>query len=441
MSDVILNDLLSNMTWCDVPAGSAVVTRSVPQGTGRHAPMQKVTETVSTVGCTMSRSAVTNVHFQKFLDDPNGYSNLEWWRFDDKDLKKRKLPPRDPVGGDNDPRTHVDFWAVCAYAQWLSAQVGEVFRVPMEGEWRVAVQNKDDLQLSFDQQEWFISTFKTWQDIPHVGRGKAIRYGKTATDSDWTASRKAAPEGRSSKACGFRLVRTGIPFEAPKQQTIDVDGAIEAIQSGQKKIIKQGMEDLRIAQDSKAIPVLIELLQSDTMGTYMSAIATLKILAGKHGDAIPAEPIIDIVINDHRNFARDAQDLLELLTSDEQRAAIIKATEHENETMRYRLAEPMRKNLDADVLPIFEKLLETETVEINRYQYVEQAKWVNNDDEAKRKFLESVMLNTDEVERVRFNAAKAVSKMGHSASHSAFEQLRDSDSERLASIAKQVVGN
>ena len=95
----------------------------------------------------MAKFLITNSQYQKFIDDPNGFSNQEWWSFSPEGkIWRRDHRHSKPTAfpGADLPVTRVSWFESMAFCNWLSAELNEVVCLPTEPEWqRAAVGDTD----------------------------------------------------------------------------------------------------------------------------------------------------------------------------------------------------------------------------------------------------------------------------------------------------------
>ncbi|MDZ4796764.1 MAG: SUMF1/EgtB/PvdO family nonheme iron enzyme [Bryobacteraceae bacterium] len=88
----------------------------------------------------MARYPVTNIQFQAFLDDKEGYGDDRWWR-------GMENPEREPRGSTwtepNHPRVDVSWFEAMAFCAWLADRLELAIRLPTEWEWERAARGFD----------------------------------------------------------------------------------------------------------------------------------------------------------------------------------------------------------------------------------------------------------------------------------------------------------
>lgn len=83
----------------------------------------------------LARYPVTNVQFQAFIDDPDGYKNAQWWAGLDQQIDEPGSPSWD---NPNHPRETVSWYEAMAYCGWLSQRMNKDIRLPTEWQWQQA---------------------------------------------------------------------------------------------------------------------------------------------------------------------------------------------------------------------------------------------------------------------------------------------------------------
>lgn len=94
----------------------------------------------------IAKYPVTNAQYQFFLDDPDGYTNQEWWRFSNYALNWIRRNPKGRLpryAGDERPRESVTWYEAMAFCRWLSARIGKTVTLPTRNQWRRASQGED----------------------------------------------------------------------------------------------------------------------------------------------------------------------------------------------------------------------------------------------------------------------------------------------------------
>jgi hypothetical protein len=97
----------------------------------------------------MARYPVTNIQFQAFLDDKDGYGNDRWWSgMDDADREPRASTWAEP----NHPRTDVSWFEAVAFCAWLAERLKLAVRLPTEQEWERAARGFDGRQFPWGNE-------------------------------------------------------------------------------------------------------------------------------------------------------------------------------------------------------------------------------------------------------------------------------------------------
>lgn len=131
---------LPGLEWCEIPAGNVRVDAN-GQDTAKQ---QRI---VYVDAFSISKYPVTNAQYQKFLDDPNGYTNPQWWRFSPCAASWHQAHP-DPAPsqfeGDERPREMVNWYNAMAFCFWASDYSGTNTALPTETQWLRAARGDDD---------------------------------------------------------------------------------------------------------------------------------------------------------------------------------------------------------------------------------------------------------------------------------------------------------
>lgn len=83
----------------------------------------------------MAQYPVTNAQYQIFLDDVDGFRNVEWWGFSSEAQKWRKDNPGPIVSrfsGNLCPREMVTWYEAMAFCNWLSEKLGKSITLPTQ---------------------------------------------------------------------------------------------------------------------------------------------------------------------------------------------------------------------------------------------------------------------------------------------------------------------
>lgn len=133
------NFSLNLLEWLEVSAGMAMVETS-------EVAEQSVRQQIFVDTFQMAKYPVTNAQFQKFVDDPMGYSNLSWWQFSTQASEWRAANPSAKPArfqGDERPRENVTWYEAMAFCHWLSTRLGYKVTLPTEAQWQRAAQGDD----------------------------------------------------------------------------------------------------------------------------------------------------------------------------------------------------------------------------------------------------------------------------------------------------------
>lgn len=143
-SSIITSMIGEPFAWCAIPAGP-VLLEDASAWCGTPGGKYHI------VDFWMARYPVTNVQYQAFIDDPDGYINPGWWEFSPQAWQWHMNHPRPrPTAfpGDTLPRTRVSWFEGMAFCAWLTAKwkardrqatsSAWVVRLPTEQEWQRA---------------------------------------------------------------------------------------------------------------------------------------------------------------------------------------------------------------------------------------------------------------------------------------------------------------
>lgn len=117
---------LPSLYWMPIPEGGVCI--GVGQ-TGRER-----ASVMPVPAFDISRYEVTNAQFQAFVDDPKGYSSLEWWDFWTLARVWKRSHPQllaSEFSGAMHPRANVTWYEAMAFTRWLSARTGEAITLPL----------------------------------------------------------------------------------------------------------------------------------------------------------------------------------------------------------------------------------------------------------------------------------------------------------------------
>jgi formylglycine-generating enzyme required for sulfatase activity len=111
--------------WVDIPRGSVII-----EG-----------QTKSVSAFVIAKYPITNAQYQVFVDDPNGYTDSEWWDYSSDAQQWRaenKQPQTTAFEGNDHPRTNVTWFEAVAFCRWLSEKTKQSLMLPTETQWHCA---------------------------------------------------------------------------------------------------------------------------------------------------------------------------------------------------------------------------------------------------------------------------------------------------------------
>jgi formylglycine-generating enzyme required for sulfatase activity len=127
------------LEWCEIPAGKLLIV----SGKNGHSRKDVLTMTTFYV----SRYPVTNAQYDVFLNDEQGYANVEWWSFSGPAQAwraKNVIPITSKYQGDNRPRENVSWYDAMAFCAWLSAKTALQITLPTRQQWQLAARGDDN---------------------------------------------------------------------------------------------------------------------------------------------------------------------------------------------------------------------------------------------------------------------------------------------------------
>jgi gamma-glutamyl hercynylcysteine S-oxide synthase len=128
--------------WCSIPGGTVTLENAMHYGGTRGG-------TVQVADFALARYPITNAQYARFLDHPNGYTNLRWWEYSQPAQQWRSDHPHplpSAFDGANLPRTRVSWFDSVAFCGWLSGELqlaggapaAPKINLPTEAEWQRA---------------------------------------------------------------------------------------------------------------------------------------------------------------------------------------------------------------------------------------------------------------------------------------------------------------
>jgi len=149
-SKIVESILCPPFEWRPVTGGLVILEDASRYGGTAGGPVQ-------VADFAMAKYPITNAQYEKFLDNVNGFTNLQWWDFSAEAMQWRKdhaNPKPSAFQGSNLPRTRVSWFDAIAFCGWLSAEFRDHLtnatplggrapcawdiRLPTEGEWQRA---------------------------------------------------------------------------------------------------------------------------------------------------------------------------------------------------------------------------------------------------------------------------------------------------------------
>ena len=133
-------ELLPMLQWCDVSEGKLNFQYTDAESKVR-------TKRFGVEPFRISKYPITNAQYQVFLEDSDGYGNLEWWAFSEEAVKVRLKKPKAQASnfkGALRPREMVNWYDAMAFCRWLSRRSGKNVTLPTLAQWQRAYQGEDD---------------------------------------------------------------------------------------------------------------------------------------------------------------------------------------------------------------------------------------------------------------------------------------------------------
>jgi formylglycine-generating enzyme required for sulfatase activity len=150
----------------------------------------------------IGKTEVTNAQFRPFVEG-DGYTNADYWTEagwqwrEANDITQPGLWDNSEWNGDAQPVVGISWYEAVAYANWVSAQTGQEFRLPTEAEWEKAARGPDGLIWPWGNQPPNEELANFGQNIEHTVAVGSYPEGATpygALDMagnvwEWTATR------------------------------------------------------------------------------------------------------------------------------------------------------------------------------------------------------------------------------------------------------------
>ena len=147
LSKVTESILHSPFEWCHVEGGNGILENATQYGGTPGGTFQ--------VGdFAIAKFPVTNVQYERFLENSDGFSNPRWWEYSPQAIqwrKDHKNPRPTAFSGADLPRTRASWFDSMAFCYWLSAELKSTLqpdqspntcdfsiRLPTEQEWQRA---------------------------------------------------------------------------------------------------------------------------------------------------------------------------------------------------------------------------------------------------------------------------------------------------------------
>lgn len=121
--------LMSDFEWIYIPQGQV------------H--LQRQRQDIVVKPFYISKHPITYTQFQTFLDDPNGFSNEQWWGNLPINSKDRSKPIPQRWRFPNHPRENVNWYEAIAFCCWLTSLVDFEIHLPTEAQWQCAAEGSE----------------------------------------------------------------------------------------------------------------------------------------------------------------------------------------------------------------------------------------------------------------------------------------------------------
>lgn len=140
VTDTLARFRMPLLEFCAVPSGIVKVDTS-DKGEQQSEKPQHVE------AFQMAKYPVTNAQYRIFLQDPKGYANLDWWKYDKEAYEWRvgnPTPQDSTFKGDERPREMVNWYDALAFCRWLSSKMNAKIMLPTFVQRQRAIQGDDD---------------------------------------------------------------------------------------------------------------------------------------------------------------------------------------------------------------------------------------------------------------------------------------------------------
>jgi formylglycine-generating enzyme required for sulfatase activity len=145
--------------WCHVQGGKVIIQDASHYGGTKGGEFQIDSFAIA-------KYPTTNAQYQRFLDDPNGYTEPAWWEYSLEAIqwhKDHRKPKPTAFEGPDLPRTRVSWFDSMAFCAWLSAAMesrdqtpqGKPFDIQSLETWRVLLPTEQEWQrAALGDRDW-----------------------------------------------------------------------------------------------------------------------------------------------------------------------------------------------------------------------------------------------------------------------------------------------